>query len=196
MDNRKIREMYLSLDLIIPENCRYITTWYETIESKLKPKIAKNLRIKIIANKICFVRFHSPAFNYINFKDLFGDFEHIIFLDVSKLREIYNDDVELIFPILLHEIGHLFNIPLHNGALEEVGWINESEYYADDFVRRLGFNTELIKSYEYYKNWKQQNGEEVFEIFEKKLKRLKDNVELKIGMDINEFNKYRKSPHK
>lgn len=193
MNVKKMKEYYYPYELIIPDQNRDITLWYKTIESKLTPSIQENLRTKLIANKICFVTFQSPAFNFTNFKDTFGDYEHLIFLDVSLLKKIFNDDIDMIFPILLHEIGHLFNVCKTDGLLEDISWITENEYYADDFVRRLGFEKELLRGIEHYTKWKLEHDERVFEIFELRLKRLNDNADLKIGIDIDEFNKYRES---
>ena len=72
MDNRKIKEVYLDLSLIIPDDDRFIKSWYDKIESKLDTEKKRKLRTKLIANRVCFARFHSPAFNYINFKQIFG----------------------------------------------------------------------------------------------------------------------------
>lgn len=188
--NRGLYETWYPYEALIPSKDSLLTKWFGYLEKKLAPNQVHKFRKQLFANRICLIPFYSPACNVIN---LPFPYNHIISVDIELMNEIYKGNEELIFPVILHEIGNVFNIP--NEDLGSTSSFKElhDEFHADDYVRIVGFGNELLNSLEYYEQWKKDNNLQLDKVFEARIKRLKDvnspYHNIKKGISIKTYNK-------
>lgn len=184
--NKKSMEQLLPEELIIPTKDKDLIKWYIYIKRKLNSNGKDLLSKRIISYKICFLNFLSPACNIPNLR---YKYKHVIMIDVEVLKKVYNENIEVIFPILLHELGHLFNHPKVKNLPTNLSVVERElihEFYADDFVRKLRFVDELLKGLEI---WKENNGRVNNYAIELRIKRIKDGAPIKKGINIETYNK-------
>lgn len=179
--------------VLIPSKDLQLMELLTYIERKLTNPQRHRFQKDLLKFKVCFIRFYSPADININ---LPFRYNHVISIDYDFLQTVFNDNLELIFPIVLHEIGHLFNIPKKQDLNSNDGF-NEfyNEGYADDFVRDLGFETELLISLEHYKKWKEDNNTTVDKLFQYRIDRIKNKEnpyhKIQKGINIDSYNRKR-----
>ena len=111
----------------------------------------------------------------------------MIFLETdSLLQEPFNSDDRC--AIVLHELGHIYNIPTYDDIPNNAFREYHEEYYADDFVRGLGFEKELSECLEkQYKNEIERKGKDYRSLIPIRVNRIKNNEEIKKGINIWEF---------
>src|SRR4030095_13937167 len=95
-----------------------------------------------------------------------------VLLDVDLINEIYGNNIDEIFPLILHEIGHIFNVPNENFKCDDKFKEMYDEFFADDYVRGLGFEKELLRSLETYKKWLIKNNKEVNKLIDFRINRI------------------------
>lgn len=131
---------------------QWLDIWVKEIFSLLRHKGKKELTDKIRLKKILFQNYISPIFTIIKIES-----KHIVVVDVELLQKIYYKKTKEIFAMLLHELGHIFNVPKKEDVPVNNFQDIYDEYYADDFVRKLSFEEELLASLETYRDWKIKN---------------------------------------
>ena len=176
-NNFNLMKMWNPEKLIIPNKENYdLRCWYKKLEKKLKEKKHQKLGDKIISKHICFETFYMPASSIIYLKHSYEDCEHLVLIDTELFKKLFDDDEKC--ALLLHELGHFFYRPKEN--FQEI----DEEYCADDYVRKLGFQKELLSSLKKYKEWKEKNDFEVDIVYVKRIKRIEENDEIKDGIEI------------
>lgn len=188
--SRGVYESWYPYESLMPSKDSLLTKWYGYLENKLPRNEVHEFRKQLFAHRVCFIPFYSPACNVIN---LPFSYNHIISVDIELMNKIYNGNEELIFPVILHEIGHIFNVPNEDFGSTSSFKELQDEFYADDYVRMMGFETELLNSLEHYEKWKKDNNLQLDKVFESRIKRLKDvnspYNEKKKGINIKTYNK-------
>ena len=186
MDNNfNLMKRSKSEKLIIPEKDDDLICWYRNLEEKLKKKEHHKLEDKIITKHICFLPFYIPA-SEINLKLLNKEcehsYEHIILIDTEIFKNLFDDDEKC--ALLLHELGHIFNKPKDSDVPGKNFQGIYEDIFADDYVRKFGFQKELLSSLEKLKEWKIKNDIKIRNAFNFRIERIKNNADIKVGVEI------------
>lgn len=157
---------------IIPYQETELIIWFKYLAESLNKKGTLNYIRKIMSKRIIIAKMHSPTFIFNDTHLLLNRQHHLLLIDSSIFIKIFN--LEEISSLLLHELGHVFNIPIEKSD-EDTG-----EFYADDYVRDKGFEKQLESSLEKYIAYKNNIDIKKLTI---RLNRLKNNEELLIGKE-------------
>lgn len=184
-------ENHYPFDVLIPSKDLQLKNLLAYIERKLPNPQRRRFQKDLLKFKVCLVKYFKPAVININ---LPFHYNHIISIDYELLQTIFDDNLELMFPIVLHEIGHLFNIPKNLDINSDEGFNDfRIEEHADDFVRTLGFEKELLTSLEHYKKWKEDNNTKIDSLFQYRIDRLKNTNnpyhKINTGINIESYNR-------
>lgn len=157
---------------IIPYQEIELVNWFQYLAESLHEKGTLDYIRKIRSKRIIIAKIHSPTFIFNNTHILLNRQYHLLLIDSMLFAKLFT--IEEIAALLLHELGHVFNIP-NEKSEEEI-----EEFYADDYVRDKGFGKQLESTLEKYIAYK---GDFNIEELTIRLNRLKNNAELLKGRE-------------